>query len=163
MVWTNRLAGRSSATFDKVIPELEWYFNGKIFKVEDDSNPVCKLLDHSCAVDALVKTDHSIFGIAHRVNYADYESFTVRFTNGGTESEWDHITRSGIKPRYHVQTLFTSTTRKIAIVKTEDLVECIREGLAEYKVAQSTGASFASIDWITVQARGYNVDIIDIK
>lgn len=161
MVWNQAKLSKSAQDFELVIPTLEHYFGGKIIKVEDTKNDVCRVLDYGCAIDGLVITDQ-VFGIAHRVNYCPYENFTVRFTNGGSVSEWDHITRPGIKPRYHVQSIIQGAkVIKTAIVRTEDLVQCIYEGLSELYTNKTTGAQFVSIDWITIQSRGFTVDILE--
>lgn len=159
MKWDKDRAAKSAEIFDLVIPTLEDYFDGKILSTETDDSQIAKTLDLKCGIDAIVVSD-GVYGISHRVNHHYYETFTIRLYNGGTESEIDHISRSGIKPRYHVQTIVQDGKPIVlSIAKTSDLLYAINHGLATVKTA-FTGAKFAVLDWNTLMHHGIPVDII---
>lgn len=160
-MWDYNRASQSAKVFNAVIPTLEWYFNGKIYSTEDHENQFAKLLDFKCAIDAIVDTDDAVFGIAHRVKYNYYEDFTIRMREAsGAITEIDKLTKSGFKPRYHVQTIWLNNKPAvIAIAKTTDLVYAIDQYMYTTKTAFS-GDKFAILDWNTLIKNGINVDII---
>lgn len=161
--WDNSRADKSAEIFESIIPILEQYFDGKIYSTEDHESQFSKLLDYKCAIDALVDTNDTIFGIAHRVKYKYYEDFTIRtYDTSGKQTEFDKISRPGIKPRYHVQTVCVNDTPVvIAIAKTSDLVYAINQGIYTTKTAFS-GDKFAILDWNELTYHGINIDIIEL-
>lgn len=155
---------KSAKVFTDIVPILENYFDGEILSTENQLSAIERLLDCNCGIDAIVKTKNDIvFGIAHRVKYNDYTDFTIRLCNDiGKTSEIDHMRQSGIKPRYHVQTvcLHDKPTR-IAIARSIDLLYAIDSGLAATKTAYN-GCKFAILDWNVLLANGIDVDIINL-
>ena len=162
-MWDYERAKRSADIFKLVIPTLEKHFNGKILSTESENSDIAKLLDQNCAIDGLVVSNY-VFGIAHRVNYKPYETFTIRIKDVYGPTELYHITRPGIKPRYHVQTIAENDIPvKLAIVKTTVLVEAINRQLGRRFTNQLSFDEFYSIKWQTLIDNGYIVDIIDMK
>ena len=161
--WDNNLADKSAKTFESIIPVLEKYFNGKIYSTEDHESQFSKLLDYKCAIDALVDTNEAVFGIAHRVKYSYYKDFTIRtYDTSGKLTEFDKISRPGIKPRFHVQTVCVNDKPTIiAIAKTADLVYAINQGLYSVKTAFS-GDKFAILNWNRLADNNINIDIIKL-
>lgn len=161
-MWDYERAKRSSDIFNLVIPTLEKHFGGKIYSTEGENSAIAKILDRGCSIDGIVVSD-TIFGIAHRVNYKWYETFTVRTKDVHGLTELQHITRPGIKPRYHVQTIVKNDMPfKIAIVKTDSLIESIDRKLGRTFTNPLSFDEFYSIYWHTLTANGYNVTIIDL-
>ena len=161
-MWDYERAKRSSDIFNLVIPTLEHYFRGKIYSTESEDSAIAKILDRGCSIDGIV-VSNMIFGIAHRVNYKSYETFTVRIKDVHGLTEMQHITRPGIKPRYHVQTIVENDMPiKLAIVKTEVLVEAINHQLGRRFTNQLSFDEFYSIKWQTLIDNGYDVTIIDL-
>lgn len=160
--WDDKRAAKSAKIFDIVIPSLSWYFGGEIITTENHDNRIEQLLDYRCAIDAIVVTDHSIFGIAHRVKYNDYTDFTIRVYNSSGPTEIDKLRQSGFKPRYHIQTVcIDNKPTKIAIAKTTDLLYAIDAGLATTKTAFS-GDKFAILDWNKLMKNDINIDFIQL-
>lgn len=162
-MWDKNRANQSARIFELVTPTLEKYFDGKIYSTEDHDNQFAKLLDFKCAIDAIVDTDDVVFGIAHRVSYKNYTTFTIRLHNiGGEVTEIDKLSKSGIKPRYHVQTIcINDMPTTIAIAKTADLVYAINQHWYTTKTAFS-GDKFAILDWNDLINNGITVDIIKL-
>ena len=161
-MWDIDRAKKSSDIFNLVIPTLEKHFAGKIYSTESEHSKIAEILDRGCAIDGLV-VSNMIFGIAHRVNYKSYETFTIRIKDVHGPTELCHITRPGIKPRYHVQTIVeTDMPVKLAIVKTEVLVEAINRQLGRRFTNQLSFDEFYSIKWQTLIDNGYDVTIIDL-
>ena len=161
-MWDYERAKRSSNVFDLVIPTLEKHFGGKIYSTESEDSAIAKILDRGCSIDGIV-VSNMIFGIAHRVNYKSYETFTVRIKDVHGLTELQHITRPGIKPRYHVQTIVENDMPvKLAITKTDSLIECINRQLGRRFINQLSFDEFYSIKWQTLIDNGYDVDIIDL-
>lgn len=164
-IWDNNKANKSAEIFESIIPILEHYFGGKIYSTENHDNQFAKLLDYKCAIDALVDADDAIFGIAHRVKYSYYEDFTIRKSiyNSDKITEFDKISRPGIKPRYHVQTVCVDNKPVvIAIAKTSDIVYAINHGIATIKRNPKDKYEFYSLNWYNLLAHGINVDIIEL-
>ena len=167
-MWDYERAKRSSNVFDLVIPTLEQYFGGKIYSTESENSNIAKILDRGCSIDGIV-VSNMIFGIAHRVNYKSYETFTVRTKDVHGLTELQHITRPGIKPRYHVQTIVENNKPvesnmpvKLAIVKTDSLIDAMDRQLGRRFTNQISLDEFYSIYWQTLIDNGYDVDIIDL-
>lgn len=161
-MWDYERAKRSSDIFNLVIPALEKYFRGKIYSTESENSDIAKILDRGCSIDGIV-VSNMIFGIAHRVNYKSYETFTVRIKDVHGLTELQHITRPGIKPRYHVQTIVEHDMPvKLAIVKTDSLIEAINRELGRRFINQLSFDEFYSIKWQTLIDNGYDVTIIDL-
>lgn len=161
-MWDYERAKRSSDIFNLVIPTLEKYFAGKIYSTESENSAIAKILDRGCSIDGIV-VSNMIFGIAHRVNYKSYETFTVRIKDVHGLTELQHITRPGIKPRYHVQTIVENDMPvKLAIVKTDALIASINRKLGRTFINPLSFDEFYSIYWQTLIYNGYNVDIIDL-
>lgn len=161
-MWDYERAKRSSNVFDLVIPTLEKHFGGKIYSTESEDSVIAKILDRGCSIDGIV-VSNMIFGIAHRVNYKSYETFTVRIKDVHGLTELQHITRPGIKPRYHVQTIVENDMPvKLAIVKTNSLIECINRQLGRRFINQLSFDEFYSIKWQTLIDNDYDVTIIDL-
>lgn len=163
--WDNNNADKSAKIFNSIIPILGQYFGGKIYLTENHDNLFAKLLDYKCAIDALVETDNTVFGIAHRVKYGYYEDFTIRKSiyNSGKLTEFDKISRPGIRPRYHVQTVcIANKPVKIAIAPTPDLLYAINHGIAEIKRNTKDNYEFYSINWHDLMSHGIDVDIIEL-
>lgn len=161
-MWDYERAKRSSNVFDLVIPTLEKHFGGKIYSTEGEDSAIAKILDRGCSIDGIV-VSNMIFGIAHRVNYKSYETFTVRIKDVHGLTELQHITRPGIKPRYHVQTIVENNMPvKLAITKTDSLIECINRQLGRRFINQLSFDEFYSIKWQTLKDNGYDVTIIDL-
>lgn len=164
--WDNNNANKSAKIFDSITPVLEHYFGGKIYSTESHDNQFAKLLDYKCAIDALVDTDDTVFGIAHRVKYSYYEDFTIRKSiyNSDKITELDKISRPGIKPRYHVQTVcIDNKPVVIAIAKTSDLLYAINHGIAKIRRNPKDNYEFYSLDWFDLISSGINVDIIKVE
>jgi len=160
--WDYKRATASAKIFGIVIPTLEQYFGGNIIMTENHNSQIEQLLDCKCAIDALVENEISVFGIAHRVKYNNYTDFTIRVYNTNGPTEIDHMRKSGIKPRYHVQTVcIDGKPTKIAIARSMDLLYAIDDGLATIKTAFS-GDKFAILDWNILIANGIDVDIINL-
>lgn len=161
--WDYDRAAKSVKVLGAVTPTLKHYFGGNIIITENHESKIEQLLDYNCAIDALVETDKSIFGIAHRVKYNNYTDFTIRVYNPNGSTEIDHMRQSGIKPRYHIQTVCVDgQPTKIAIAKSMDLLYAIDVlNIAKTKTAFS-GCKFAILDWNELMKNGINVDIIDV-
>ena len=161
-MWDYERAKRSSDIFNLVIPTLEKYFGGKIYSTESEDSIIAKILDHGCSIDGIV-VSNTIFGIAHRVNYKSYETFTVRIKDVHGLTELQHITRPGIKPRYHVQTIVENDTPvKLAIIKTNSLIEAMDRQLGRRFTNKLSLDEFYSIKWQTLLDNVYDVDIINL-
>lgn len=161
-MWDYERAKRSSDMFDLVIPTLEKHFAGKIYSTESENSDIAKILDRGCGIDGIV-VSNMIFGIAHRVNYKSYETFTIRVKDVHGLTELQHITRPGIKPRYHVQTIVKNDMPiKLAIIKTDALVESMNRQLGCIFTNQLSLDEFYSIKWQTLIDNGYDVPIIDL-
>lgn len=163
--WDNNNANKSAEIFNSVIPILEHYFGGKIYSTENHDSQFAKLLDYKCAIDALVETDNTVFGIAHRVKYSYYEDFTIRKSiyNSNKLTELDKLSRPGIRPRYHVQTVcIANKPVVIAIAPTPDLLYAINHGIAELKHNTKDNYEFYSLNWYNLMSHGINVDIIKL-
>lgn len=167
-MWDYERAKRSSDIFNVVIPTLEKHFGGKIYSTESENSAIAKILDRSCSIDGIVVSD-TVFGIAHRVNYRPYETFTIRTKDVHGLTELQHITRPGIKPRYHVQTIFENNKPvesnmpvKLAIVKTDSLIDAMNRQLGRRFTNQLSFDMFYSIKWQTLIDNGYDVTIIDL-
>ena len=160
-MWDYERAKRSSDIFNLVIPTLEKYFGGKIYSTESENSAIAKVLDRSCSIDGIVVSD-TVFGIAHRVNYKPYETFTVRTKDVHGLTELQHITRPGIKPRYHVQTIVENNMpAKLAIIKTDSLIDAINRDLGGTFTNQLSFDEFYSIKWQTLKD-DYYVTVIDL-
>lgn len=160
-MWDYERAKRSSNIFDLVIPTLEKHFGGKIYSTESENSAIAKVLDRSCSIDGIVVSD-TVFGIAHRVNYKPYETFTVRTKDVHGLTELQHITRPGIKPRYHVQTIVENNMpAKLAIIKTDSLIDAINRDLGGKFTNQFSFDEFYSIKWQTLKD-DYYVTVIDL-
>lgn len=160
--WDYERAAKSAKIFGMVKLPLEIYFGGIVTETENHNSKIEQLLDCRCAIDAIVETENSVFGIAHRVKYNDYNDFTIRVYNTNGSTEIDHMRQSGFKPRYHIQTVYIDNKpTKIAIAKSMDLLYAIDDGLATVKTAFS-GDKFAILDWNVLQANGIDVDIIEL-
>lgn len=155
-------AADSAKIFESVKPALEDYFNGDIYSVENHDSQFAKILDYKCGIDAIVDTDEFVFGIAHRVTYKNYRTFTVRMHRQNSKyTEFDHISRSGIKPRYHVTTIcIDNKPTAIAIIKTADLVYAINHNMHTLKSYDNV--QFAIISWDTLIKNGIKIDIIKL-
>lgn len=161
-MWDYERAKRSSDIFNLVIPTLEQYFGGKIYSTESEDSIIAKILDRGCSIDGIVVSD-TVFGIAHRVNYKPYETFTVRTKDVHGLTEFQHITRSGIKPRYHVQTIVENNMpAKLAIIKTDSLIDAINRDLGGKFTNQLSFDEFYSVKWQTLKDNGYYVTVIDL-
>lgn len=162
-MWDNNRASKSAKIFADITPILEDYFDGIVYSTEDHDSQFAKLLDFKCAIDAIVDADDVVFGIAHRVSYKNYATFTIRLHNiGGETTEIDKLSKPGIKPRYHVQTIcINGKPKTIAIAKTADLVYAINQHIHTTKTAFS-GDKFAILDWNDLINNGINVDIIKL-
>ena len=161
-MWDYERAKRSSDIFNLVIPTLEQYFGGKIYSTESEDSVIAKILDRGCSIDGIV-VSNMIFGIAHRVNYKPYETFTVRTKDVHGLTELQHITRPGIKPRYHVQTIVENDMPvKLAIAKTDSLIDAMDRQLGRRFTNQLSFDMFYSIKWQTLIDNGYDVTIIDL-
>lgn len=161
--WDYERAAKSAKIFNAALPMLKFYFGGNIIMTENHNSKIDQLLDCHCAIDALVETEKSVFGIAHRVKYNDYNDFTIRVYNTNGPTEIDHMRQDGIKPRYHVQSVYVDNKlTKIAIAKSVDLLYAIDIlKLAKIKTAFS-GDKFAILDWNKLKQNDINVDIIDV-
>lgn len=161
-MWDYERAKRSSDIFDLVIPALEKHFGGKVYSTESENSAIAKILDRGCSIDGIV-VSNIIFGIAHRVNYKSYETFTVRIKDVHGLTELQHITRPGIKPRYHVQTIVENDMPvKLAIIKTDSLIEAINRELGRRFINKLSFDEFYSVKWQTLIDNGYDVTIIDL-
>ena len=156
-------ANKSNKYFEQIIPILQHYFGGKVISTENHNSEVEAILDFQCGIDGLVLTEDTVFGIAHRVSYLPYHTFTIRTKDlSGKLTEIDHIKRSGIKPRFHVQTVCVNDKPTImAIAKTADLVYAINHHMYTTKTAFS-GDKFAVLDWDYLINNGINIDIINL-
>lgn len=163
IMWDYKRAAASAKIFDAVTPVLEHYFGGEILSTENHDSQIDILLDCKCGIDAIVDTNKSVFGIAHRVSYNYYKTFTIRtYDCSGRPTEIDHMRQSGIKSRYHVQTICVDNKPVvIAIAKSMDLLYAIDDGLAKIKTAFS-GDKFAVLDWNTLRENDIPVDIIKL-
>lgn len=158
------LMKESNQIFQSVIPTLESYFSGKIYTTECSDNQICKILDYGCGIDAIV-VSNEVFGIAHRINRSDINNFTIRteINSSNSLTEFDHISRSGIKPRYHVQTIVKNGNPvAITVCQTSNLVYAINHGLATIRTARSSGDQFASIMYDDLRRHGIPIDILSI-
>lgn len=156
-------ANKSANYFEQIIPTLQKYFGGKIITTENHNSEVELTLDFQCGIDGLVLTDDTVFGIAHRVSYKPFHTFTIRTKDvSGRPTEIDHITRPGIKPRYHIQTLVNKDGKitDIAVVKTADLLTTIM--LSHGKVIERPNCdAFVTIGWNTLNILGIQVDKLE--
>lgn len=153
-------ANKSNDYFKQIMPILQKHFGGKIISVENHSCEVEAILDFQCGIDGLVLTDDAIFGIAHRVSYLPYHTFTIRTKDlSGRPTEIDHISRSGIKPRYHIQSIVgeDGNISEIAIVKTADLLTAILQGYGRV-IDRPNRDTFIAINWKTLTNLGIQVD-----
>ena len=156
-------ANKSVSYFNEIIPVLQKHFGGIIHSVENHNNKTDFILDFQCGIDGLVLTEDAVFGIAHRVSYLPYHTFTIRTKDlSGKPTEIDHIKRSGIKPRYHVQTLIGEDGKitEIAIVKTADLLTAILQGKGRV-IERPNRDTFIAVNWKTLTNLGIQVDKLE--
>lgn len=156
-------ANKSANYFEQLIPILQKHFGGKIISLENHVSEVELMLDFQCGIDGLVLTDEAVFGIAHRVSYLPYHTFTIRTKDvSGKPTEIDHIKRSGIKPRYHIQTLVGEDGKitEVAIVKTADLLTAILQGYGRV-INKPNCDAFVTIGWDTLNILGIQVDKLE--
>lgn len=155
---------KSAKVFADIMPALEHYFGGKIYSTEDHNGQFETILDSECGIDAIVKKDGAVFGIAHRVKTNYYTDFTIRTHNKkGRYTEIDHMRQSGFKPRFHVQTVCIDGKPKvIAIARSMDLLYAIDIlGIAKIKNTYD-GNQFAILDWNDLINNGIKVTIIEL-
>lgn len=156
------LAEASASVLNVVIPALEDYFNGEVFSIEKSDESLAKFFDRSCGIDAFVRcNDGTVFGLAHRVHYTTkYKNFLIRtvckYKNNpnsfNVRTEIDHITRSGIKPRYHVCTRAVADGYYIAIAKTTDIVDYINNNYCKKHVNKYNGSECKLVPYSAVNA-----------
>lgn len=156
------LATESAIVLDTITTVLADYFNGNIISIEHSNETVSKFLDRKCGIDALVDcNDGSVFGIASRVRYRKYSDFAIRTIHKYNEdpnsdinvrTEIDHITHSGIKPRYHVNTCVLADGYYIAIAKTTDIVNYINNNYCKKYVNPKNGSEIKFVPYSAVNA-----------
>lgn len=151
----------SASVLETVISALSDYFNGEIISLERSTESIAKFLDLACGIDALVHcNDGTVFGLASRVNYKKRNEFlirTVRKYNNDPNSfnvrtEIDHISRSGIKPRYHVSTCVVADGYYIAIAKTADIVNYINNNYCRKYTNKDDGTECKYVPYSAVNA-----------
>lgn len=156
-------ANKSNKYFEQIIPVLQHYFSGKVISTENHNSEVELMLDFQCGIDGLVFTEYAVFGIAHRVSYKPYHTFTIRTKDvSGRPTEINHICRSGIKPRYHIQTIVGEDGKitDIAVVKTADLLTAMLKNKGRV-IKKPDHDTFIAISWKTLRTLGIQVDKLE--
>lgn len=140
-----------------------------LIPVEGNSNEICKLLDMSCGVDYLMRSEKHdfVYGIASRVQYGtNYRTFTVRKEReSGALTEFNKrvqaISIGAIYPHYTMQSyIVNDNVAGLAIIKTSDLMDFIKQG---YAVQRCTNADkigqawFFVCKWDSIKQYGYKV------
>ena len=160
----------SSLVNEKISPIVEKMFSGwKLMQVEGYDNEVCKVLDISGGIDYLLRNEKNnfIYGVASRVQYGmNHRTFTVRKEReSGALTEFQKrsqaISIGAIYPQYSMQAYIVGkNVLGLAIVKTSDLMEFIKNGYAETrhtnmdKIGQ---AEFYICEWDRIKSCGYKV------
>ena len=162
--WNNKAAEDSAQILKQItIPVLKKYFNGEVISTEIN-NDFAKLLDQHAASDAILVKDELLFGIAHRVEYKNKQSITVRYKNSETTkpSEYQKITNPlTIKPAYHVTTCCVEGKPKfIAIIATNALLQAITDGIGEL-VTGKDGSQYFELKWHDL--REYGIKVLKVK
>lgn len=159
--WNNNAKEKSNQILKQITPVLENYFDGKLFSTECEDSELGKILDYRCAIDALILKDNDVFGIAHRVDYKNKQSITIRYMHSETTkpTEFQKITNwSKIKPTYHVTTCCVDGKPKyIAIIPTLMLLEAIiDDGIGELKNGID-GSQYFELKWYDLRKYGLHV------
>lgn len=165
----NKKAAEESAQILKdIIPLLEQYFDGEIISTESENKEIkddytkklTNFLDNHAATDAILLKDDLLFGIAHRVDYKNKQSITVRYKNSETTKPTEYqkiINPLTIKPAYHVTTCFVNGKPElIAIIQTNALFTAIDEGIGEFKTGDD-GSQYFELKWRDLQPYGIKV------
>lgn len=123
------------------ISKLKELIKGDIVDIEafGDTNPLVKLLDTHCGIDALHVFGGQIRGLALRVQWGeDYRTFTVRYRKAsGAETEYEKRMRAidsalgALYPYLTIQAYLDNREnpnqiRSIGVVRTLDLYNFIR-------------------------------------
>lgn len=162
--WNNNAKNESNQILQQITPVLENYFEGKIYSTECEESDLGTILDYRCAIDALLWFNNDVFGIAHRVDYKNKQSFTIRYKNSETNkpSEYHKIsTLYTIKPAIHVTTCCIDGKPKyIAIIPTHLLLDAISNGVGELKTGKD-GSQYFELKWHDL--RDYNIKVLKLE
>lgn len=155
---------------NSVKPVVEKLLPGwHLTQVEGKNNEVCKMLDISCGVDYLLHSEKSalVLGIASRIQYdKNYRTFTVRKEReSGALTEYEKrkqaISIGAIYPYYTMQAYMNDNkVSGLAITKTADLIDFIKNGYAEEKHTSFDKigqANFYVCEWDFMKYCGYKV------
>ena len=162
-MWDSKRAQDSAHIFNLTIPIIEQQLNGKIINVENSNESMAQLLDKKCGVDGLLIHAKGVYGIAHRVGYnKDWSTFTIRVKDSsGAKTEIDHLTSTGIRPYYHIQSYVKGDILlSMAIARTNDILDYIKKYSPTVKVNPISGDQFTIIKWSDFEAAGYKIKIL---
>ncbi len=130
--------------------------------IEEIDHDIARQLDRTAGIDAWLHHHAGLIGLALRIQYDTfYETFTIRcHRESGAKTEYekrlDAFHRGALAPTLTVQAYVGRKQNKLiggAVARTEDLLECIKQG--KYRM-QSTGddqigrASFYVVNWSDV-------------
>lgn len=143
-------------------PLLGLLDGGRIMPVEGVDHDLARLLDRSGGIDYLHDhPEHGLTGIALRIQYdRNYESFTIRYRReSGRTTEHEKLARAltcgGIAPMLSVQAYIDRRTDSFiagAVVRTDDLLDCIRLGKSQIQSTDLSGrAVFHVVYWTVLQ------------
>ena len=163
----NKSASLVLKKINPIIKEMlpEW----ELLQVEGKEDKICKILDMSCGIDYLLHSKKSslILGVGSRVQRDEnYRTFTVRKereTGNLTEYQKRNqaILLGGIYPFYSLQAYIKEDkVLGLAITKTSDLLEFIKNGYAEEKKTKTDKigqAIFYVCRWDKMKYCGYKV------
>lgn len=108
---------------------IETLGGGDIFLLEGSNNIILRLLDEVSGIDIVWKKDNQIKGIASRVQWGNYDTFTIRCgRKSGAETEYKKRLETigeSFSPHLTMQMYCNNREENIfeslAIIKTEDL------------------------------------------
>ena len=149
----------------------EMLHGGEIVRVEGKAEEVCKTLDITCGTDYIYvypERNHA-WGMACRVQTYDKWNFTVRYkTASGCKTELDKrryaIAKRGIYPYLTMQMFVDDNLkriRRIGIIKTEDLMDAVDNGLYTVGTVNKDRAygrnEFLIVEWRDLVRAGYKM------
>ena len=137
-----------------LFPALAEHFGGEILSVRKYESEVESWLDRRAGVDALLHAGNTIVGLAARVQYGDWATFTVRYNrSSGRMTEYaktiNAIKADSLRPGLTVQGYISGDSITVGLANTKSLYQHIEANLAswERRRAGADGNEFLVVPW----------------